>query len=176
MRIDVERACHVRNFVSFVLFVVQFFWPQRTLRLCVRLSACHPGLILIGIVGFLSSIGCSGSDFESQVSGTVTLDGETIGPGFLVFVPASGSTNPANGTIQPGGSYELKTANTAGLHAAKYKVSVTILDQPDVPPGERSYQVAKSRIPTKYNDINTSGLEFDVEPGSNSIDIPLSSK
>jgi hypothetical protein len=120
--------------------------------------------------------GCSGSDFESQVSGTVTLDGEPIGPGFLVFVPESGGTNPANGAIQPDGSYELKTANAAGLHPGEYKVSVTILDQPDVPPGERSYEVAKSRIPTKYNEINSSGLEFDVEPGSNSIDIVLSSK
>jgi hypothetical protein len=118
--------------------------------------------------------GCSGSGFESQVLGTVTLDGAPIGPGFLVFVPDSGDRNPANGAIQPDGSYELKTANTAGLHPGKYKVSVTILDQPDVPPGERSYEVARSRIPTKYNDVNSSGLEFGVESGSNSIDLPLS--
>jgi hypothetical protein len=109
------------------------------------------------------------------VSGTVTLDGEPIGPRFLVFVPESGGTNPANGTIQPDGSYELKTAHTAGLHPGKYKVSVAVLDQSEVPRGERSYEVAKSRIPTKYNDINSSGLEFEVRAGSNSIDIPLSS-
>ena len=134
-------------------------------------------------VGFVLSLfclalahGCSGSDFDSLVSGTVTLDGRAIGPGFLVFAPAAGETNPANGAIQTDGRYELKTANTAGLHAGKYMVSVTVLDQPDVPPGERSFVVAKSRIPEKYNDINTSGLEFDVARGSNKIDIPLSSK
>ena len=44
--------------------------------------------------------GCSGSDFESQVSGKVTLDGAAIGPGFLVFAPVTGGTNPANGAIQ----------------------------------------------------------------------------
>jgi hypothetical protein len=133
-------------------------------------------------VGFVLSLfclalghGCSGSDFESSLSGTVTLDGNPIGPGFLVFAPVSGDTNPANGAIQTDGRYELKTANTAGLHPGKYKVSVTVLDQPDVPPGERSFVVAKSRIPEKYNDINTSGLEFDVESGSNTLDIPLSS-
>ena len=119
--------------------------------------------------------GCSGS-FDSQVFGTVTLDGNAIGPGFLVFVPIDGERNPANGAIQPDGSYELKTANTSGLHPGKYQVSVTILDQPDVPPGERSYVVAKSRIPAKYNDIGTSGLEFEVESGNNTIDIPLMSK
>jgi hypothetical protein len=131
------------------------------------------------VLGFLclaSAIGCSGSDFESSVSGTVTLDGQPIGPGFLVFAPVGGETNPANGAIQADGTYELKTANTAGLRPGKYKVSVTVLDQPDVPPGERSYVVARSRIPEKYSDLNTSALEFDVESGSNTIDIPLSSR
>jgi hypothetical protein len=129
----------------------------------------------LGILCLISVSGCSCSDFESRVSGRVTLDGNPIGLGFLVFVPEGGETNPANGAIQSDGSYELKTANTEGLRAGKYKISVTILDQPDVPPGERSYIVAKSRIPSKYNDITTSGLEFEVAPGSNTIDIPLSS-
>jgi hypothetical protein len=123
----------------------------------------------------ITAAGCSGGDFDSSVSGTVTLDGQAIGPGFLVFAPVTGDTNPANGAIQTDGSYELKTANTTGLRAGKYRVSVTVLDQPDVPPGERSYVVAKSRIPEKYNDANTSGMEFDVESGSNTIDIPLKS-
>jgi hypothetical protein len=130
---------------------------------------------VIGLMCLAFPLSCSRSDFESRVSGRVTLDGNPIGPGSLVFVPEGGETNPANGAIQPDGSYELKTANTEGLRAGKYKVSVTILDQPDVPPGERSYIVAKSRIPSKYNDITTSGLEFEVAPGSNTIDIPLSS-
>ena len=97
-------------------------------------------------------------------------------PGVSGVCAVAGDTNPANGAIQTDGSYELKTANTAGLRAGKYKVSVTVLDQPDVPPGERSYVVAKSRIPEKYSNIETSGLEFDVESGSNTIDIPLLSK
>ena len=132
--------------------------------------------LMLGSLCLACALGCSGGDFESNVSGTVTLDGKAIGPGFLVFAPVAGDTNPANGAIQSDGSYELKTANTAGLRAGKYKVSVTVLDQPDVPPGERSYVVAKSRIPEKYSNIETSGLEFDVESGSNTIDIPLSSE
>jgi hypothetical protein len=129
----------------------------------------------MAIVCIITFAGCSGG-LDSQVSGTVTLDGQAIGPGFLVFVPIGSERNPANGAIQPDGSYELKTVNTAGLHPGKYQVSVTILDQPDVPPGERSYVVAKSRIPAKYNDISTSGLEYEVESGNNTIDIPLVSK
>jgi hypothetical protein len=132
--------------------------------------------LMFGSLCFAFALGCSGGDFESSVSGTVTLDGKAIGPGFLVFAPVTGNTNPANGAIQTDGRYELKTANTDGLRAGKYKVSVTVLDQPDVPPGERSYVVAKSRIPEKYSNVETSGLKFDVESGSNTIDIPLSSK
>jgi hypothetical protein len=131
--------------------------------------------LVLGRLCLVFVAGCSGGGFQSSVSGTITLDGKAIGPGFLVFAPLAGGTNPANGAIQPDGSYELKTANTAGLRPGKYKVSVTVLDQPDVPPGERSYVVAKSRIPEKYNDVNTSGLEFDVASGSNTIDIRLSS-
>jgi hypothetical protein len=140
------------------------------------MSPFHKVRFVLSLFCLALAHGCSNSDFESSVSGTVTLDGNPIGPGFLVFAPAAGDTNPANGAIQTDGRYELKTANTAGLHPGKYKVSVTVLDQPDVPPGERSFVVAKSRIPEEYNDINTSGLEFDVESGSNTIDIPLLSK
>jgi len=117
--------------------------------------------------------GCSKSGLESSVSGTVSLDGAAIGPGVLVFVPATGGGNPAKGAIQPNGNYELQTSNTAGLHSGKYKVSVTVLDQPPVAPGERSMVAAKSRIPEKYNVIETSGLEFEVTSGSNTIDIEL---
>jgi hypothetical protein len=140
------------------------------------MCAFHRIGLALGLLCLVIAHGCSGGDFESNVSGTVTLDGKAIGPGFLVFAPVAGDTNPANGAIQTDGSYELKTANTAGLRAGMYKVSVTVLDQPDVPPGERSYVVAKSRIPEKYSNIDSSGLEFDVESGSNTIDIPLSSK
>jgi hypothetical protein len=140
------------------------------------MSLFHRIGLALGISCLAIVFGCSGSAFESRVAGTVTLDGQPIGPGFLVFAPVADDTNPANGAIQTDGTYELKTANDAGLNAGKYKVSVTVLDQPDVPPGERSFVVAKSRIPEKYSDMTTSGLEFDVESGDNTIDIPLSSK
>jgi hypothetical protein len=149
--------------------------PLQTLWLCARLILFDFSLLLCVLNCLALCTGCSG-DFDSHVSGTVTLDGSPIGPGFLVFAPVDGGTNPANGAIQPDGSYQLKTANTRGLNPGKYNVSVTILDQPDVPPGERSYEVAKSRIPVRYNDLSTSGLVFEVQPGANTIDIALASK
>lgn len=120
-------------------------------------------------------VGCSQRS-ESNVSGTVSLDGEAIGPGFLVFAPVDGKSNPAKGAIQLNGGYSLKTNNMEGLPAGKYKVSVAVLDQPPVAPGERSMVAAKSKIPEGYNKVETSGLEFEVKPGSNTIDVPLTSK
>jgi hypothetical protein len=126
--------------------------------------------------GILAVAGCSGSGKESEVSGKVTLDGQPVGPGAVVFAPVEGQTNPADGAIQLDGSYFLKTSREVGLKPGTYNVSVSVFDQPEVKPGERSMVPAKLITPQKYADTETSGLEFTVEPGKNDIDIGLISK
>jgi hypothetical protein len=127
-------------------------------------------LIVLGVV-----IGCSGTNQESEVSGTVTLDGTAIGPGVVVFAPIEGKT-PATGTIDANGSYSLKTSREAGLAAGKYRASVSIREMPaNVKPGDRP-PPGKLLIPEKYELSTTSGLEYDVVPGSNTIDIALTSQ
>jgi hypothetical protein len=119
-------------------------------------------------------LGCGGP--ESTVTGTVTLDGQPVGPGVVVFAPAEGTSNPSDGAIQNDGSYSLRTSREEGLKAGKYKVGVTVLDQPEVKPGERSMEVAEYITPQKYADPSTSGLQYDVTPGDNTIDIELTSE
>lgn len=119
-------------------------------------------------------VGCGGSD--ATVSGTVTLDGRAVGPGTIVFAPVDGTSNPADGAIQVDGSYFLKTSRDVGLKPGKYRASVSVLDQPPVKPGERSMVAAKLITPEKYADPSTSGLEYDVASGSNTIDVKLTSK
>ena len=131
-------------------------------------GALATSLVVIG--------GCSGSSMEAEVSGTVTLDGQAVGPGAVVFAPAEGQSNPADGAIQLDGSYFLKTSREVGLKPGDYKVSVSVFDQPEVRPGERSMTPAKLVTPQKYADTETSGLQYTVEPGENTIDIELSSK
>jgi len=122
------------------------------------------------------SAGCARSAMESEVSGRVTLDGEPMGPGVVVFAPVDGTTNPADGAIQLDGSYFLKTSREVGLPPGRYKASVSVFDQPEVKPGERSMTPARLITPQKYSDTKTSGLEYTVEPGENNIDIELMSK
>jgi hypothetical protein len=129
-----------------------------------------------GVLLMIALTGCGGSGMESEVSGQVKLDGQAVGPGAVVFAPIEGNSNPADGAIQLDGSYFLKTSREVGLNAGTYKVSVSVFDQPEVKPGERSMVPAKLKTPQRYSDIQTSGLEYTVEPGKNEIDIELTSK
>jgi hypothetical protein len=120
--------------------------------------------------------GCSHSGFESSVTGNVTLDGKVLGQGGVVFALEAGGGNPSAGTIGRDGNYVLKTANAPGLNSGKYRVSVNALDTPNPPPGVRDTTPPKQLVPEKYTNLDTSGLECDVKPGSNTFNIPLSSK
>lgn len=123
-----------------------------------------------------SQFGCSGSDLGAEVSGTVTLDGKPVGPGTVVFAEASGASNPSDGAIQPDGSYALKTANLPGIAPGKYRAAVTVFEDVKTAPGERSFALPKYVTPEKYANLDTSGLEYDVKPGKNPIDIALTAK
>ena len=144
--------------------------PYRsTNRAWRRTSALMCGMAL----AFVS--GCHRSSQESQVSGTVSLDGKQIGPGIVVFAPV-GKGTPAMGPVDNGGSYSMSTSHELGLSSGKYKVGVSIREVPtNVKRGDRP-PPGKSLIPEKYEDSATSGLQFDVAPGSNTINIELKSQ
>lgn len=144
----------------------------------IYLSAKRPGsvaaVVYCGVVVGLVS-GCSRSTQESQVSGNVSLDGKQIGPGIIVFAPAGNGT-PAIGPIDHDGSYSMSTSHEVGLSAGNYKVGVLIREVPtNVKRGDRP-PPGKLLIPEKYEDSATSGLEYDVAPGRNTIDIELKSQ
>jgi hypothetical protein len=120
-------------------------------------------------------VGCAGSSQESRVSGQVTLDGNNIGPGMVVFAPEGGG-KPATGSIESDGSYTMNTSRDVGLAAGTYKVAVSVREMPqNVKRGDRP-PPGKLLIPEKYEQSTTSGLEYEVKPGDNTIDIELSSR
>jgi hypothetical protein len=127
-------------------------------------------IAFVVLISLLS--GCSRTSQEAEVSGTITLDGNAIGPGVVVFAPIEGNS-PATGTIQSDGSYMLMTSREAGLSSGKYRASVSVREMPaNVKPGDRP-PPGKLLIPVKYELSTTSGLEFEVAPGKNRIDIEL---
>ena len=135
---------------------------------CGAAAACTCAAVLATLIG------CSGSSQEARVSGEINLDGTPIGPGTVVFAPVDG-IKPATGSIERDGTYTLKTSRELGLAAGKYKVAVSIREMPEnVKRGDRP-PLGKLRIPAKYEQSSTSGLEYEVAPGENTIDIPLTS-
>jgi hypothetical protein len=133
-------------------------------RLCV--GVC-------GVAVLTLFAGCRGGSMESEVSGTVTLDGKKIGPGMIAFAPTNQKGTPATGSVESDGSYTLKTSRERGLSAGTYRVAVSIREMPqNVKRGDRP-PPGKLLIPEKYEDQSTSGLEFKVEPGRNTINIEL---
>jgi hypothetical protein len=121
-------------------------------------------------------VGCRPSSMESEVSGTVTLDGNKIGPGTIVFAPAAAGGKPATGSIESDGSYKLKTSRESGLAAGPYRVAISVRKMPEnVKRGERP-PLGKLLIPEKYEDETKSGLQYEVSPGRNTINIELVSR
>lgn len=112
--------------------------------------------------------GC-GSSFESRVSGEVTLDGEPLDSGTVSFFPVAGGP-VAYGTIQSGGSYQLRIGENTGLPAGRYKVLVVAYELP-LPEDEQT--PSRLATPQQYASKETTPLEEQVSAGVQTIDLQL---
>lgn len=126
-------------------------------------------ILLSGIVG-------CGGPYDASVAGLVTLDGNPIPTGSISFVPSQGGPL-AYAIVNESGSYEVQTGSVTGLPAGEYKIAVMArkssttrsADGGPPPPGEEI-------TPRWYASPETSGLIFNVEPGSNEINLELTSQ
>jgi hypothetical protein len=130
---------------------------------------------------FLTGCGSSGKGLGARaaVQGKVTLDGQPLKLGDVMFVPdeTKGTKGPpAVGSIDASGVFTLTTdreSHDDGALVGFHRVRVFAVPQPakpeDPPP--------PSLIPLRYNDEATSGLTAEVKAGQdNTIDLKLSSK
>lgn len=133
-------------------------------------------LMLIGSVAVAAATGC-GSSSEATVSGIITLDGNPIPKGMISFIPATDGTQ-AYAMSDESGNFEVYTGRVEGLRTGEYKVTVVARKQPTVtktadggpaPPGE-------AITPRWYAYPDSSGLLFNVESGSNEINLQLTSQ
>lgn len=121
-------------------------------------------------------VGCNQGPFNADVKGSVTLDGKPVPPGVVIFSAEGGGRNSSRGRIEPGGDYFLVTRHNRGIDAGEYRVAVQVYEKGDPPgPGERAPANLPPLVPAKYLSVDTSGLTYTVEPGSNRIDIALTS-
>jgi hypothetical protein len=141
----------------------------------------HTRLLVLGLVVVLA-LGCGGSTV-APVSGKVTLDGKPVANVDVTFSPvaASGTIEAgmsATGKTNENGEYTLKATNgKTGAQVGMNRVSIVSLaaqvGEGDQRPPRGGWKL-QNKIPAKYNE--KSELTFDVKPGTNTADFPLTSK
>ncbi|HBO46054.1 MAG TPA: hypothetical protein DD670_19455 [Planctomycetaceae bacterium] len=137
---------------------------------------CYLWVAMVAVSGLAA--GC-GSSLDSSVSGTVTLGGKPLelgnGTGTVSFYPENGGP-AAQANIEPDGTYSIKTGGTKGIRSGAYFVTaVATGPSPPSPPGA-SPLPGPLLIPTRYGTPQTSNLHFPIAPGSNQIDIAITSE
>jgi len=135
------------------------------------------GVAIVGALG-LAACGCN-SSLDSSVSGTVTMDGKPLdldnGTCVVSFYPEAGGP-AAQARVAADGTYALKTGSTQGIRSGKYLVTVVATGPAREPPPGSPPMPGPLLTPTRYGTKERSDLRFTIEPGTNRIDIPLTSK
>lgn len=111
----------------------------------------------------------------ARVTGVVTLDGEPLPGGTVVFFSKHELGVNAVGRVGPDGSYDL-WAHEAGRGASVGENEITIQPPPSnvsFPGGGRQFDIL---IPRKYARRETSGITEVVRAGVNTINIDLVSR
>ena len=122
----------------------------------------------------LAVAGCGGSK-SAEVTGTVTVDGQTPPTGSsITFVPADGKS-PSAGALIEDGKY---TAKDVPVGTAKVEIRVPKLSgrpkKEQAGPGAGETIGLGDALPAKYNDKTE--LTFDVKSGKNEKNWDLSTK
>ena len=147
--------------------------------------------VQVGCVLVLLLAGCGGPRL-GKVSGRVTIGGQPVAEGVILFHPEAGPA--AVGAIRPDGTYELTTLKPGdGAVVGTHRVAIQATR---VSPGHLAdaktidEEVARSGksvpggkvlvagavtwvVPEKYAHVDTSGLTRHVEPGTNTIHFDL---
>jgi hypothetical protein len=129
--------------------------------------------VWLGAASLLLVAGCGGK--PATVSGTITLDGTPLARGSVAFTPVNGGQK-ATGVIASDGSYSLNTNRDVGLDVGEYRTTVVSREPGKVDKYGGPPLPGKYLSPKRYANGATSGLQYNVTKGHNSIDIELTSK
>ena len=150
-------------------------------------------------VFFSALLGCGRSDqlALAPVTGKVTLDGQTVNEGTILFRPDSGRAGRAkieNGVIVEASTYGINDGIVLGTHRIavqpipEVERAAKLIAQAPPATGENktsspSYvqnlgevRAEAAQIPTKYQDVDRSGLTFEIKENENELTLELTSK
>lgn len=131
-------------------------------------------------VGLCMIFGCQSENSIplGAVSGTVTRGDERLDEGQVSFMSRDGFG--ANAPIDSEGRYELTSQYGNRIPAGTYHVVVVPASHLEIPVGDTppairndKKQADTSKVPQKYWDFATSGLQYEIRSGKQTIDIRL---
>jgi hypothetical protein len=115
------------------------------------------------------AVGCSKNDW-GYLSGTVTINGQPIGPGVVSLEPVDGQHAGAIAPFGEDGKYTVISARRKkGAPIGEYRVTIhsNLKDFGFEDKGKRA------AIPSRYENPKTSELAVKVEPGTKDFDFDL---
>jgi hypothetical protein len=119
------------------------------------------------LLALCAAIGCGGGAKTGQVEGTVTVNGNPLLEGAILFIPVNGDTATAGGQIAEG-KYSVEVPVTQH----QVQISANVIDTQKTPPNATADQIVmKQLVPNRYN--VESELVMDVVGGVNKKDFAL---
>lgn len=123
----------------------------------------------------LTCVGC-GSQL-ADVNGSVSIDGKkVVGAsdlrGTVVFAPRGTGLPTGSGVLNDRGQYAIYVGSNAGIQPGPYRVAITVTK---IRPASRVGGTPSGELlsPARYANPRQSGLEVNVEAGSNTFDFDL---
>src|SRR5438105_2170176 len=107
----------------------------------LHLASARPAALLL----LLLVLGCSANG-PYKVEGVVTLDGESVEGAMVVFEPETGSGQSANAFTRDDGSFQMETALGMGAMRGTYRVTVSKMTGPSLPPPSLGPNASKEEI------------------------------
>ncbi|WP_165232080.1 carboxypeptidase-like regulatory domain-containing protein [Aquisphaera insulae] len=134
-------------------------------------SLCPRGIGALTLAAMLA--GCRGSDRGEAIAthpvrGSVLLgDGRPVPGGLVTFVPQGTTGRQAVGTLQEDGTFRLTTETPDdGIAEGRYRVRV----EPFATGDAVTKLDPKAKIPGRYMDEDTSGIEVNIKAGIEVLD------
>lgn len=140
-------------------------------------DAARRSAVRLALLGAVAAglTGCGGP-YDATVSGVVMLNSTPLSRGTVKFTPEQVGPS-AYGLIDSSGSYEIMTGREYGLPSGPYIVTV-VANEPSIPNKELGLPPTPGNLitPPWYRDPRHSPLRYNVEPGTNEINLELSSQ
>ncbi|QDV12129.1 hypothetical protein CA51_20050 [Rosistilla oblonga] len=146
-----------------------------------------PFLLVLFLSAVPLAMGCSSSDTSNTgtVAGSVNYNGSSLGEGASVVFMDMTTGFTCAGVTDAEGKFQLESINDGNLPIGSYGVMVRPGGTMDMAAMEQASSAedamndagiakpAAVKFPSKYNDLATSGLSFEVQQGANEMQIEL---